>query len=131
MTDIQKIEFADMVLQYIASNTPLQDIQKHRVAKINPTLESILREVEKYTGLSLVMLKTKTRKENYVKARQIAVYLIWNKLNNIVYSKSTIGVIFNMHRTSIVNTLQVANHLINKDDSFNELITKIEKGIYK
>jgi chromosomal replication initiator protein len=80
------------------------------------SLNNILHEVCEILEVSPVLVKSKSKKEDYVLARNIVSYVAKNTTKN---SLKTIGSFINRDHTSVINHLiAVKNYLDTNDEKF-------------
>lgn len=90
------------------------------------TLDQIQNIVAEYFGISPDILRSKTKKKEYVQARQIAMYFC-KKFTNA--SLKTIGLNFGgRDHSTVIHALQSIEEQL-KDDSFVEMLTTIQRKI--
>ncbi|MCX7610074.1 MAG: chromosomal replication initiator protein DnaA [Ignavibacterium sp.] len=90
------------------------------------TIDQIQNIVAEYFGFSSDMLRSKTKKKEYVQARQIAMYFCKKFTNS---SLKTIGLNFGgRDHTTVIHALQTIEEQM-KDNSFVEMLSTIQRKI--
>lgn len=90
------------------------------------TLDQIQTIVAEYFGINTDILRAKTKKKEFVQARQIAMYFC-KKFTNA--SLKTIGLNFGgRDHTTVIHALQTVEEQL-KDNSFAEMLSTIQKKI--
>lgn len=77
-------------------------------------------------GYKFEDLKIKSRKQQYVQARYVAIYLLQEYTN---YQYGSIAALFNKKRCSIYTAIDVINDRIDTEKNFKELINEIKKQL--
>lgn len=91
------------------------------------TIEDIQRKVCDYLNIPEDMIRAKTRKQEVVFARQLAMYLC-KELTN--FSLKTIGLHFGgRDHSTVIHAIQTIEELLRKDIKYTELIQSIKSNI--
>ena len=115
------------------NDLPLERVQlilRDMVKEENPpciTIDQIQSIVSDYTGISIDLLKSKTRKKEIVKARKVAMYLAkkWTD-----YSFKAIGIHFGgRDHSTVIYSISMADKLIESDSNYGQMIRYIEQKI--
>lgn len=80
--------------------------------------------ISRVTGLNLTEIKSKDRKQSYVLARHIMAYYLRNKYS---FSLCQIGKFFNVHHTTVLNSILKINNMIDISDSLTiKIMTELD-----
>jgi chromosomal replication initiator protein len=95
--------------------------------KYHITIEGIQRTVCEFFDIPEDLIRAKTRKQEVVNARQVAMFLAKELTNS---SLKTIGLHFGgRDHSTVIHSYQTVEDLIRRDEKFRETVTQIRKKI--
>lgn len=88
--------------------------------------DKIMKSVCKNTGVSLDLLKSRSRKSYIVGPRQIAIYLLRKTTSKTLVE---IGTIFGMDHSTIIYSIRKSEDLLQTDKAFKVMYEIIVQGL--
>ena len=102
------------------------------IKQLPPEIQKVMIAVSNLYHITPDKLWHKTRKDEIVDARHIAVSVIYENYGNggeiRGYSLGTIGSFFNRDHTTVLHSIQIAKDLCETDDKFNDNYNRVNES---
>lgn len=95
----------------------------------NNEYDNFISEVGSHLGVTIGQIKSRSRKREYVVARQIAMYLIRKRKPNA--SLKAIGKAFDRDHSTVINAIDAVSDQLDVNKSYRIMFEKVENLIQK